>query len=164
MIISCKQWCYRYSVDADLTGILLSLPWKKFGRTFFLQKSVLIGLNFIQQTFRVVVGSSCRRFLQPKNSKIVQRHPAHLQSVLVLLSSVKLLSKIRDAKSFNFPTLSGQERRVFLKRPQPHIFLSGSCQEKCATGILRGTNALAACQPWWASNHMVELFHYYYPI
>ena len=57
-------------VDFYLTGVLLSLPWKKFNRIFFLQKSVLMGLNFIPQKNRVVIGSSCCRFLQPKNAKL----------------------------------------------------------------------------------------------
>ena len=56
--------------ECGLTGVLLSLPWKNFGQLFFLQKSVLMGLNFIQQNFRVVIGSSCRRFLQPKNTRL----------------------------------------------------------------------------------------------
>ena len=45
-------------------------PPEKFGRFFFLQKSVLMGLNFIPKQFRVVIGSSCRRFLQPKNARL----------------------------------------------------------------------------------------------
>ena len=46
-------------------------PLEKFGRILFPQKSVLMGLNFIPQKNRVVIGSSFRRFLHPKKRKIV---------------------------------------------------------------------------------------------
>ena len=45
-------------------------PLENVRSMFFLQKSVLMGLNFIPQKFRVVIGSSCRRFLQPKSARL----------------------------------------------------------------------------------------------
>ena len=39
-------------------------PLEKVRSFFFLQKLVLMGLNFIPQKIRVVIGLSCRRFLQ----------------------------------------------------------------------------------------------------
>ena len=62
-----------WTPSCPLTGVLLSLPWKKFGQIFLLQKSVLMGLNFIPHKIRVVIGSSCRRFLQPKNARLCHK-------------------------------------------------------------------------------------------
>ena len=45
-------------------------PPEKFGLIPPPKKSVFMGLNFIPQKFRVVIGSSCRRFLQPKNARL----------------------------------------------------------------------------------------------
>ena len=54
-----------------LTSVLISLPQNKLVGFFFLQKSVLMGLNFITQKNRVVIGSSCRRFFYgQKNAKL----------------------------------------------------------------------------------------------
>ena len=65
---------YLQNEDENINDIInrhpVKSPLEKVRSIFFLQKSVLMGLTFIPQKIRVVIGSSCRRFLQPKNARL----------------------------------------------------------------------------------------------
>ena len=60
-----------YLLGAPFNRRPVKSPLEKVWSDFFLQKSVLMGRNFIPKIFWVVIGSSCRSFLQPKKRKIV---------------------------------------------------------------------------------------------
>ena len=70
-----RIWASAVGLVDGLNRRPVKSPLEKVWLDFFLKKSVLVGCNFIPKQFRVVIGSSCRQFLQPKKRKIVLYGP-----------------------------------------------------------------------------------------